>query len=225
VDASSSSDAPFTTRTLAEIAATLPGATEIFRRWKLDFCRGGQRSVGEAVAVKGLPLDELEAELRALTAKTPPAPNMRTNEELIGFIETRYHAAHRRELPELVRLARRVEAVHKDHPAAPHGITHLLQRIASELEEHMRQEEEVLFRLIRYGAHASITRTVAAMFAEDDKHRAYLRKLARLTADLTAPEDACPAWRALYASARKFANDLMEHVHTENNVLFPRFSS
>ena len=66
-----------------------------------------------------------------------------------GLIERRYHATHRRELPELLKLARRVEAVHKDHPAVPAGLTEVLQTVATELEDHMGKEEQILFPLMR----------------------------------------------------------------------------
>jgi len=63
------------------------------------------------------------------------------------------------------------------------------------------------------------------MLAEHDDHGEHLRELERLTLDFTAPDDACPTWRALYVGARKLAEDLVEHIHIENNVLFPRFTA
>ena len=120
-------------------------------------------------------------------------------------------------------MARRAEAVHKDNPAVPRGLASLLERIAGELEDHMWKEEEVLFPLMRRGGHPMIAQPIAVMLAEHDGHGAHLRMLERLTGDFTAPDDACPTWRALYIGAKKLADDLIEHIHTENNVLFPRF--
>jgi len=139
------------------------------------------------------------------------------------MIEARYHAVHRRELPELVRLARRVEAVHKDKPDVPRGLADLLERMSAELESHMQKEEAILFPLMRRGGHPMIAQPIAAMLSEHDDHGVHLRTLDRLTGDFTAPEYACPTWRALYAGAKKLADDLTQHIHTENNVLFPRF--
>jgi len=217
-------ETPFADRTLADIAAGLPGATSVFRSRKLDFCCGGKVSLAEAATTRGLSLADLEAELAAVAALGLPASRPDATDALIAIIETRYHAAHRREFPELIRLARRVEAVHKPHPAAPHGLADLLQRMSDELGEHMSKEEQVLFPLMRRGGHAMIAQPIAVLLAEHDDHGAHLRELERLTADFTVPDDACPTWRALYAGARKLADDLMEHIHTENNVLFPRFS-
>jgi regulator of cell morphogenesis and NO signaling len=210
-------------RALADIAATLPGATTVFRRRKLDFCCGGRMALAQAVAQRGLVLSELEEELGAVAALGLPAERPERTEELIDVIETRYHAVHRQELPELVRLARRVEVAHKDHPALPKGIAALLEQMSAELEAHMQKEEQILFPLMRRGGHPMIAQPIAVMLAEHDDHGAHLRSLEALTHDFTVPDDACPTWRALYIGAKKLADDLMDHIHLENNVLFPRF--
>lgn len=216
-------EAGFANRTLADIAATLPGSTGVFRRHKLDFCCGGKVALAQAAADRGLELDGLEAELAAVVTLGLPTEHPERTDDLITLIETRYHAAHRCELPELVRLARRVEAVHKANAAVPRGLAALLEQMGDELEDHMRKEEEVLFPLMRRGGHPMIAQPIAVMLAEHDDHGAHLRALERLTGDFTAPAEACPTWRALYIGAKKLADDLVEHIHTENNVLFPRF--
>ena len=217
--------AAFRDRTLAEIATSLPGATGIFRRRKLDFCCGGRVPLAQAAAQRGVSIDELEAELEGVAALGVAAGRPESTEGLSELIETRYHAAHRRELPELVRLARRVEAVHKDKPDVPRGLAALLEQMSVELEAHMQKEEQVLFPLMRRGGHPMIAQPIAMMLAEHDDHGARLRSLEEITDDFTPPAGACTTWRALYVGARKLAEDLVEHIHTENNVLFPRFSS
>jgi regulator of cell morphogenesis and NO signaling len=218
-----SSQTGFAARTLADIAATLPGATGVFRRHKLDFCCGGRVPLRQAAAERDLAIDELEAELTAVAAQGLPADRPEETPALIDLIETRYHAAHRRELPELIRLARRVEAAHKGHKAVPRGITALLERMSRELEVHMKKEELILFPMMRRGGHPLIAQPIAAMLAEHDDHGVHLYELEALTNDFAVPDDACPTWRALYVGAKKLTDDLMEHIHTENNVLFPRF--
>lgn len=215
--------ATFAERTLSDIAANLPGATAVFRRAKLDFCCGGQVPLAEAAAAKGLSLNALEAELSAVAASSLQADHPEETSDLIAFIEQRYHAVHRQEVPELVRLARRVEAVHRANPAVPAGLADLLEKLGDELDEHMQKEEQVLFPLMRQGGHPMIAHPIAAMLSEHDDHGANLRKLEALTGDFVAPDDACPTWRALYSGARKLTDDVMSHIHTENNVLFPRF--
>jgi regulator of cell morphogenesis and NO signaling len=215
--------AGFAARTVAEIAATLPGATSVFRRHKLDFCCGGKAPLAEAAATRGADLATLEAELAGL-ATTPPDVPMETG-ALIDLIETRYHAGHRRDLAELIRLARRVEAVHGEREDAPHGLAALLEAIAADLEDHMRKEEGVLFPMMRAGGHAMIGHPIAVMRHEHDEAGAQLRALEELTTGGTPPEGACNTWRALYAGTRHFTEELMEHIHLENNLLFPRFAA
>ena len=214
----------FAGRTLGDIARTLPGATAVFRRHKLDFCCGGEVSLTEAAAAKALSLAEIEAELTAIATACGPVETPLTTSDLIDHIETRYHAVHRRELPELVRLARRVEAVHKDKPDVPQGLADLLARIAVELDSHMQKEEVILFPLMRNGGGPMIGGPISVMLAEHEDHGANLRRLEALTNNFEPPEGACTTWRALYAGVRKFVDDVMEHIHTENNILFPRFA-
>lgn len=213
----------YAARPVAEIAASLPGATAVFRRHKLDFCCGGQAPLAEAVAARGADLGAVEAELAALVPGKATAPE--ATEDLIALIETRYHSTHRRELPELVRLARRVEAVHGDRAEAPHGLAELLSEIAAELEEHMQKEEQVLFPLMRRGGHPMIGQPIGMMRHEHDGHGAQIRALEALTTGGVPPAGACNTWRALYTGTRKLTDDLMEHIHLENNVLFPRFGA
>jgi regulator of cell morphogenesis and NO signaling len=210
-------------RAVADIAATLPGATAIFRRHKIDFCCGGQASLTEAAAGRGVALEPLLAELVALQPEDMAVPQ--DTDELTRLIETRYHTAHRRELPELVRLARRVEAVHGDKPGVPHGLADLLERMEAELGAHMLKEEQVLFPMMRRGGHPMIGHPIAVMRAEHDDHGEQLRALEALTDGGKPPAGACNTWRALFAGTRKLADDLAEHMHLENNVLFPRFGA
>ncbi len=218
----------FANTSLGEIATSLPGATAVLRRHKLDFCCGGSATLANAAWAKGLRLDLLEQELGAVAAAALPAAEPETTEALIDLVLTRYHEVHRRELPELVRLARRVEAVHRDNPAVPRGLADLLETMATELESHMAKEEQVLFPLMRQAGpgagHPMIPHAIAMMTTEHDDHGNHLRELERLTGDFTPPAEACNSWRALYAGGRKFADDLVTHIHTENNILFPRFA-
>lgn len=215
----------FAARSLADIAATLPGATAVFRRAKLDFCCGGAVSLAEAAAMKGLELPALESDLAELAVRGLPAELPGETDALIAFIETRYHAAHRAELPELIRLAKRVEVAHADHPDAPLGAAALFREIADELLPHLDKEEQILFPMMRRGGHPMISGPIAVMLAEHEATGEKLHRLEALTHDFTLPESgACPTWKALYGGGRKFADDLMEHIHAENHVLFPRFS-
>jgi regulator of cell morphogenesis and NO signaling len=211
-------------QTVGEIAATLPGATAVFRAFKLDFCCGGDVPLAEAAARRGADLAALERALGALDPALGGAAPEATP-ALIDHVLARFHETHRRELPELIRLARKVERVHGDHPKAPRGLADLLTEIQAELEDHMGKEEQVLFPLLRAGGHPMIAQPIGQMRHEHDHHGAQLRRLEAIADGFRLPEGACRSWQALYGGVAKFVDDVMEHIHLENNVLFPRFAA
>lgn len=208
------------TRQLSALATEIPGATAVFRKYKLDFCCGGSVTLADAAAAKGLDAHVIAAEIEALTPGQSEAPSEPS--ELIAHLVTRYHEVHRRELPELIRLAKRVEAVHGARPDAPKGLADLIQQMADELGPHMQKEETVLFPLMEQGGHPMIVHPISAMRAEHEEAGALLKKIEAFAGP--APADACPTWRALNAGVAKFCDDLMNHIHLENNVLFPAFA-
>ena len=210
-------------RSLGEIAAGLPGATAVFRRHKLDFCCGGSASLEQAARQKGIELTPIEVELAALSPEPNTVPE--SVDGLIQHILERYHQMHRREMPELRELALRVERVHADHPAAPKGLSDLLARMHGELESHLQKEEQILFPLMLAGGNPMIVHPIGMMRHEHDSHGEELEALAKLTGDLRVPAEACNSWRALYAGLAKLAEDLTEHIHIENNILFPKFEA
>lgn len=210
-------------RTVGAIAAAMPGATEVFRRFKLDFCCGGDVALEAAAQKGGIDVAEVERALNQLTESAAATPLSLETGALIDHILTRYHETHRRELPELIALSRKVEAVHAEHPQVPSGLADLLHRMLGELEVHMKKEELILFPAMRQRAQGGLNTPIAQMRHDHDDHGEQLRKLESLTGDFTLPEDACRSWQALYTGAAKVANDVMEHIHLENNVLFPRY--
>lgn len=216
------SDAGLAGQAIGQIAVELPGATAIFRRLKLDFCCGGQISLQDACAQKGLDTASVLAQLAPLRREETVAPDAQDPAALIDHILTHYHAVHREQLPELVRMARRVEAVHRDHPAVPVGLATLLESMEAELLEHMEKEEQVLFPALEQDG-LGVDGPIGVLRDEHTGHGALLEQLAALTSDHTPPLGACNTWRALYAGTAQLTEDLISHIHLENNLLFPRF--
>ena len=143
--------------------------------------------------------------------------------DLIDFILESYHEPLRADLPALLDAARRVERVHAKKPSCPHGLAQHLERLDAELRQHLAKEEQVLFPAIRAGSRgAHVHMPIRVMMQEHDDHGANLRRLRELTTDFNPPEEACATWRALYAGLAKLEAELMEHIHFENNILFPR---
>lgn len=142
---------------------------------------------------------------------------------LTQYIETRYHALHREQLPQLAAMAERVESVHAGDADVPAGLSGILRRMIGELEVHMKKEELILFPAIRKGGMPGIEHPIAVMRANHDDHAADVAEIRRLTGDLALPEGACGTWTGLYAGLGEFMEDLAEHMRLENDVLFPQF--
>ncbi len=205
---------------LGQLARTLPGATAIFHRHRLDFCCGGDISLSEAAQRKGLDLEPLCAQLASL-AQSPQQET--TPPDAAGMIEhllENYHQKHRAQLPELIRLAQRVERVHAQHPQCPTGLTQQLTQMLQELESHMLKEEQVLFPWLLRESSIWPEGPIAMMRFEHEQHGAAIDVVMRLTDDIQPPADACNTWMALYAGLEAFRRDLMQHIHLENNILF-----
>ena len=210
--------------TVGEIAANLPGATAVFRRFGMDFCCKGNVALADSARERGVDLADVERALAALDSEASSgAPH--ESAALVDHIIARYHDTHRRELPELVQLARKVEKVHAKRSDVPRGLADLLERMSVALQQHMTKEELILFPAMKQSMAAGLDMPIARMRHEHDDHGAHLRELDRLTNGITVPADACRTWQALYAGLAKLVDDLMEHIHLENNVLFPRFSA
>ena len=128
-------------------------------------------------------------------------------------------------LAALIRMARRVEAVHRDHPQVPVGLADHLEAMHEELLSHMLKEEQVLFPMLKNGGNPFVGQPIGMMRAEHVDHGEALDKLNALTNDATPPQGACNTWRALYAGIAQLGDDLINHIHLENNVLFPRFEA
>lgn len=209
---------------LADLATAWAGASRVFLRHGLDFCCKGQRSIAEACAAKGLDADALVAELQA--AVTPLSDDERWDErptaQLLTHILDQYHAAHRAELPRLLRMAQKVEAVHGDKADCPRGLAAHIEHVAQEMEQHMQKEELILFPMLLAGNFRQSGAPIAVMEEEHLEHGENLEKLRSLAHDYVPPPQACATWQALYLGLREFERDVMQHIHLENHVLFPR---
>lgn len=210
---------------LGQLARQLSGATRIFHEYQLDFCCGGKHSLREAANAAGVDGALIAARLQGL-------PGMAESEErdwsaasateLVDHILTRFHEVHRQQLPELIRLARKVEQVHAAHESCPAGLADHLAAMQQELESHMQKEEQVLFPMLARGHGALATSPITVLRMEHDQHGVALQRLDALTHGITLPRGACNTWRALYLGLRTLHDDLMQHIHLENNILFDR---
>jgi len=210
--------------TLAELAVLHPAASRVFHRHGLDFCCHGRRPLAEACAERGLAAEGVIAEIRGEEASAPDLPRWdeRPVAELVRHIVDFYHQRLRAELPELMSLAAKVESRHAGKASCPRGLLAHLEETYSAVVDHLAKEEQVLFPMILAGRGRMTAGPIHVMEAEHDDHAQSLRRTRQLTADLVAPEEACPTWRALYVRLAALERELMDHIHLENNVLFRR---
>lgn len=209
-------------QSLATLACEIPGATRIFHAFNLDFCCGGQQSLREAANRRGIAAQQVAEQLHALRGQAGDGEDWRLApaEQLIAHLLRRYHARHREQLPELIRLASRVEQVHGERDNCPNGLTDQLRDMQQELESHMCKEEHILFPALLDGLGRLAAAPIAVLRMEHDQHGAALQRILELTDQITPPSNACNTWRALYRGLDELRNDLMQHIHLENNVLF-----
>jgi regulator of cell morphogenesis and NO signaling len=210
---------------VGQLAAEITGATRIFRKYKIDFCCGGDKSLASVCDGHFRNQETILAELTELHNKNNQSPDHKLQmpfSELIPWILEHYHTKHRQDLPELIQLARRVESVHPDHPLSPIGLTEHLQKMQLELESHMQKEEQILFPAILDGDFSWLESPIACMETEHVEHGKNLGVLVQTIHDFEVPQDACITWRALIAGVQEFHGDVLNHIHLENHVLFPR---
>ena len=209
---------------LAKLAASRAGASRVFHRYGLDFCCHGSVSLASACAQEQLEVGRVIAEIEAEAGGDGgierwsewPVP------ELIDRIVAHFHEAHRRELPRLIEMARTVERVHAGKTTRPTGLADHLDLMRDALELHMQKEEQALFPLLRAGHGRMAAAPISVMEREHEDHARHLARLRALTNGHRPPEGACATWRGLYLGLADLERALMEHIHVENNVLFPR---
>jgi regulator of cell morphogenesis and NO signaling len=211
---------------IGQIAAEHPLATRVFARHGIDFCCGGGKPIAEVCDAKGLDtqgvLEEIESELSGADVDLERWQEVELD-ALIDHILVTYHRPLDEELPRLELMARKVFRVHGDRQ--PEMLAELLSTflgLKTELESHMMKEETVLFPMIRQGRGSQTAGPVAVMEQEHESAGGALERLRSLTNGYEPPEGACNTWRALWHGLADLEGSLHQHIHLENNILFPR---
>jgi regulator of cell morphogenesis and NO signaling len=229
----------FTTRTIRDIAVELPQTTRVFESFKIDYCCGGRKNFLDACQNAGADPDKvLEGLSTVLNADATPDQNGRNTEpltELVDYILDKHHVFTHYEISNLPALMDKVARVHGDHHPELLELRDQLTKLADDLTMHMYKEENVLFPFIKDLDTAVTTGTTVSrppfgtvqhpirmMMAEHDTDGDILKEMRRLSKDYTIPDGACPSYAGLYTRLEALEHDLHEHIHLENNVLFPR---
>jgi regulator of cell morphogenesis and NO signaling len=226
------------TMKVRDVVLELPQATRVFEKLKIDYCCGGDTPLGEACATAGVEVSNLERMLEEVGwapgngsldfAKT-------TLGELIGHILDKHHVYTKEEMDRLEPLIEKVISAHGENHPELRGVGGLFQQLGADLRPHMLKEEQILFPYILEMEKASlqnrpapfppfgtVKNPVRMMMMEHETVGDLLRELRALSSNYTVPPDGCISYQTLYQALEAFEKDLHQHIHLENNILFPR---
>ncbi len=218
-----------------DIAVEVPTAIPVLERFGIDFCCGGKHTLAEACTRRQVDVDPVLKELELQQQKTNTPEVQWQNvplKDLADYIVGRHHAFTREQIHLIGGLMAKVEARHGDSHAEVAQIAKVFAVVSAELAHHFICEETILFpyigklegdqRAALPPMFGSVEQPITRMMADHDQAGEELRELRSLTGDYTPPAAACPTWRALYRALEDLEQDLHQHIHLENNILFPR---
>lgn len=222
-------------QTLAQIVTDNHKAATVFEKYHLDFCCKGKRPLAQACTEKNLPADKIIQELNEVigTAATGEAPiiNYISLTQLCDYIVATHHAYVQQNTLPLFFYLEKIADKHGDRHPELKEIFQLFAQLKEELTEHMFKEEKILFpRIKEIEKHinnpgipglAYIKIPIAILEHEHDSAGDLLERIRQKTDNYTPPKDACTTYRVAFASLQAFEADLHQHVHLENNILFP----
>jgi regulator of cell morphogenesis and NO signaling len=229
---------PNLSQTVREIAIEHPTTVRVFESLGIDYCCGGQRSLQDACQRAGVPVDralDLLATVKEDSTTDTANWGGASAQELIRHIVGLHHSYVRSETPRLMTMFEKVVCRHgQAHPELA-SIRDLFKALTEELSAHMHKEENVLFPYFEQmeaavarrsapppAVFGSVEMPISRMLADHDDAGELLSKIRVLSSGYSAPDSACPTYRALYHGLEEFERDLHQHVHLENNILFPR---
>lgn len=228
-----------TSKTVRELALEIPGATRVFEKLGIDYCCGGKRSLADACRAAGVTaetvMNSLERANGAHAEFEEPNFLSATLVELIDHIVEKHHVFTKTELARLRALIDKVHGVHgQNHPELAE-IRSLFASLNVELEPHMMKEERVLFpyvvgmegavrnqRPVEKPPFGTVRNPIQMMMLEHEGAGYLLKEIRKVSSNYALPADACISYQTLYQALEAFERDLHQHIHLENNILFPR---
>jgi regulator of cell morphogenesis and NO signaling len=223
--------------TLASIVTRDHHSVAVLEKYHLDFCCNGKRTLQEACAAKLLDADaianELQSAFNPASMKQMPFTEM-TAEQLINHILIHHHFYVKQMMPQIHTHVEKVAMKHGERFPFMQTVYELFKEVENEMTCHMRKEEEILFPRIKQLEQLTVTNEkgsisagfisgpVSVMEAEHEHAGEILYQIRSLTNNYTAPDGACNTFRIALAELKEFEEDLHQHVHLENNILFPK---
>lgn len=230
------------TKPVGEIATENPALIPLLEELKIDYCCGGNRSLKDACALAGVPVEQAVGSLERLAALSarPQAETdwqRKTMTELSDYILEKHHTYTRSQLGRLKALAAKVVQVHGGRHPELAGVEGVVKEMAEEMEGHMAKEEEQVFPYLKavekaggrkdgipdpFQGGSLENHPLKVLMWEHGMTGEEFIELHRMTGDFTPPQDACQSYQALYRGLRELEEDLHRHVHLENNILFQK---
>jgi regulator of cell morphogenesis and NO signaling len=227
------------TTKVREVALELPQSTRLFEKFKIDYCCGGDQPLAAACASAGVDVQNILALIEQV--KQAPAGNgtvdlqKATANELIGYILDKHHVFTKEEMARLGPLADKVVGAHGANHSELLALRDLMRQLFEDLRPHMFKEEQILFPFIialenareqnrpaPFAPFGTVNNPVRMMLAEHDTAGDLLREMRKVSSDYALPADACISFKTFYEALEAFEQDLHQHIHLENNLLFPK---
>lgn len=225
-------------QTLAEIVTANHEAASVFEKYQLDFCCKGKRPLGQACAEKNLPLEKIVQDLNEVMHKSANNDAAQldyiTLTQLCDYIVTKHHDYIKQNAPQIFFYLEKITNKHGGRHPELFKIFKLFTQLKEDLMEHMFKEEKILFPRIKelekqnlagdlsLPSSGYLEAPISAMQQEHETAGTLMESIRQLTNNYTPPADACTTYRVAFASLQAFEADLHQHVHMENNILFPR---
>ena len=224
---------------IGEIATIFPKATNIFMKYEIDFCCGGDRPLEEALIKQGIDADKIMSELNTAYDEFKEVMSGEIDwrnekmSDLIDFVVNKHHGFLKEELPITAQYLNKILQVHYEHNGELLSkLNKLFSALKVELEEHLVKEEVLLFPLIKeYEKNQSketLEKAIKVMNETESEHDAagdILKEMRRITGGFKVPEDVCRTFEITYEKIEAIESDLFQHIHLENNILFERIKN
>ena len=223
--------------TVAEVVTNNIKTADVFKKYGIDFCCGGGITIKKACKKNNISYAELEKELSTINNPISNAYNYDAwkLDFLVDHIVNIHHTYVEQSTQILLQYAAKVAKVHGHHYTEVVKINHLFNEVAKELAAHMKKEELILFPFIkklvkadREGVKANqphfgtVNNPIKMMEEEHENAGDIFKEIRELSTNYTPPKSACNTFKALYAKLDEFEQDLHQHIHLENNILFPK---
>jgi regulator of cell morphogenesis and NO signaling len=224
--------------TIGEIVTRDIRKAKVFRKYGIDFCCGGKKTIAEVCEKKNIDPAKLSADLNESErdhSTMPGNPDKWELDFLANYIVNIHHAYVKNTIPVLLAWSQKVASVHGETHPETIRIAQLFGAIADELVPHMIKEENVLFPYVSLMVQASrenkklspvsfgtVDNPIRMMENEHEAVGELYMEIEKLSNQFTPPADACNTFKALYATLKEFEDDLFLHIHLENNILFPK---